>query len=202
MQRFYRVLSLPAQRIVDTDDRRQFPVDAEIQVGIRGGQRVIFLLLSLRDTAALVLKDKVGTSDDDLFVLYHNDLLYQCRPLLRVTCQQFFMPQILFMDDRMVKMPQVAEAILFAHFQGVKNMNFRTGHIDLIRQRCNEIGVKLVFAAFHGHIRPPAAQHVHKRLHIGFRLPHAFLKLFLQDTAFQLSIPDEGIEQGQEQRRL
>ena len=67
-------------------------------------------------------------------------------------------------------MPQVAEAILFAHFQGVKNMNFRAGHIDLIRQRCNEIGVKLVFAAFHGHIRPPAAQHVHKRLHIGFRL--------------------------------
>ena len=114
MQRFYRVLGLPAQGIVDADDRRQLPVDAEIQMGICGGQRVIFLLLSLRDTAALVLKDKVGTSDDDLFVLYHNDLLYQCRPLLRVTCQQFFMPQILFMDDRMVKMPQVAVTI---HYQ-------------------------------------------------------------------------------------
>ena len=43
---------------MDTDDRRQLPVDAEIQVGIRGGQRVIFLLFSLRDMAALVLKDK------------------------------------------------------------------------------------------------------------------------------------------------
>ena len=71
MQRFYRVLGLPAQRIVDTDDRRQLPVDAEIQMGICGGQRVIFLLLSLRDMAALVLKDKVGTADDDLFIFHH-----------------------------------------------------------------------------------------------------------------------------------
>ena len=71
MQRFYRVLSLPAQGIMDTDDRRQLPVDAEIQMGICGGQRVIFLLLSLRDMAALVLKDKVGTADDDLFIFHH-----------------------------------------------------------------------------------------------------------------------------------
>ena len=56
MQRFYRVLSLPAQRIVDTDDRRQLPVDAEIQVGIRGGQRVIFLLLSLRALSGIGLR--------------------------------------------------------------------------------------------------------------------------------------------------
>ena len=71
MQRFYRVLSLPAQRIVDTDDRRQLPVDAEIQVGIRGGQRVKFRLFSLRDAAALVLKDKVRAADNDLLALHH-----------------------------------------------------------------------------------------------------------------------------------
>ena len=56
---------------MDADDRRQLPVDAEIQMGICGGQRVIFLLLSLRDTTALVLKDKVGTADDDLFIFHH-----------------------------------------------------------------------------------------------------------------------------------
>ena len=71
VQRPYRLPCLPAQGIVDADDRRQLPVHAEIQVGIRGGQSVKFCLLSLRDAAALVLKDKVGTSDDDLLALHH-----------------------------------------------------------------------------------------------------------------------------------
>ena len=42
MQRFYRVLGLPAQRIVDADDRRQFPIDAEIQVEYAAGSASYF----------------------------------------------------------------------------------------------------------------------------------------------------------------
>ena len=40
-------------------------------MGVRGGQRVKFRLFSLRDAAALVLKDKVGAADDDLLALHH-----------------------------------------------------------------------------------------------------------------------------------
>ena len=40
-------------------------------MGIRGGQRVKFRLLSRRDAAALVLKDEVGAADDDLLALHH-----------------------------------------------------------------------------------------------------------------------------------
>ena len=71
VQRPHRLPCLPAQGIVDADHRRQLPVYAEIQLGIRGGQRVKFRLLSLRDAAALVLKDKVGAADDDLLALHH-----------------------------------------------------------------------------------------------------------------------------------
>ena len=47
----------------------------------------------------------------------------------------------------MCKMLLIPGTIFCAHFQGVKNMDLGTGHMDLIRQRGNKIGVELVFAA-------------------------------------------------------
>ena len=55
------------------------------------------------------------------------------RPLLRVTGQQFLVLQVLLMENRMCKMLLIPGTLFCAHFQGVKNMDFGTGHMDLIR---------------------------------------------------------------------
>lgn len=67
------------------------------------------------------------------------------RPLHRMTGQQFLVLQVLLMENRMCKMLLIPGTIFCAHFQGVKNMDFGTGHMDLIRQRGNKIGVELIY---------------------------------------------------------
>lgn len=66
------------------------------------------------------------------------------RPLFRVAGQQLLVLQVLLMKNRMRKMPLIAGAIFFAHFQGVEDMDLGAGHMDIIRQRGDKIGIKLV----------------------------------------------------------
>ena len=68
-------------------------------------------------------------------------------PLFRVAGQQLLVLQVLLMENRMCKMRLIPGTIFCAHFQGVKNMDFGTGHMDLIRQRGDKIGIELVFTA-------------------------------------------------------
>ena len=84
------------------------------------------------------------------------------RPLLRVTGQQFLVLQVLLMENRMCKMLLIPGTVFFAHLQGVKDMDLGTGHMDLIRQWSDKIGVELIFTALHGHIRAGIAKHFQK----------------------------------------
>ena len=59
----------------------------------------------------------------------HNTF-HQLRPLRRIARQQLLMPQILLVEDRMGEVPLIAGAVFRAHFQGVKDMDFRTGNGD------------------------------------------------------------------------
>ena len=49
------------------------------------------------------------------------------RPLFRVAGQQLLVLQVLLMKNRMRKMPLIAGAIFFAHFQGVEDMDLGAG---------------------------------------------------------------------------
>lgn len=55
-------------------------------------------------------------------------------------------------------MPFRAGTVLFAHFEGIENMNFRVLHIDLVRQRRDKVGAKLIFAALLRYIGVCAAR--------------------------------------------
>ena len=51
---------------MDTDNRRQLSVNAKIQVGICRRKGIIFRLLTLRDMAALIVKDKMRAANENL----------------------------------------------------------------------------------------------------------------------------------------
>ena len=68
-------------------------------------------------------------------------------------------------------------------------MDLGTGHMDLIRQRSDKIGVELVFAALHGHIRPGIAKHFQKSLDIIPRLFSTLVQTFLEKFRLNLSVP-------------
>ena len=59
-------------------------------------------------------------------------------------------------------MPLIPGTVFFAHFQGVEDMDLGAGHMDIIRQRGDKIGIELVFAALHGHIRAGLTEHFQK----------------------------------------
>ena len=44
----------------------------------------------------------------------------------------------------MCKMLLIPGTVFFAHLQGVKDMDLGTGHMDLIRQRSDKIGIELI----------------------------------------------------------
>ena len=71
MQRLYGSTSFLPQRIVDADHGGQLSGDAQVQVGIGFRQVVEFLLITLRDMAALILKHEVGAADQHRFALDH-----------------------------------------------------------------------------------------------------------------------------------
>ena len=71
MERLHSGLRLPAQRVVDADDGGELAGDAEVEVGILGGQGVELCLLAGGNAAALVFEDKVRAADEDLFLIHH-----------------------------------------------------------------------------------------------------------------------------------
>ena len=81
-------------------------------------------------------------------------------------------------------------------------MDLRARDVDVAGQRGDEIGIELIFAALLGDIGPRAAHHPQKSLYIGshFRPPPG--QLLLQKAAFELPVPDDGVDQGQQQRGL
>lgn len=66
------------------------------------------------------------------------------RPLFWVAGQQLLVLQVLLMKNRMYKMLLIPGTIFCAHFQGVEDMDLGAGHMDLIRQRGDKIGIELV----------------------------------------------------------
>ena len=102
----------------------------------------------------------------------------------------------------MCKMLLIPGTIFCAHFQGVKNMDFGTGHMDLIRQRGNKIGVELIFTALHGHIRAGIAKHFQKSLDIIPRLSGTLLQTLLEKFRLNLSVPHHRVDQWQQKIRL
>ena len=114
------------------------------------------------------------------------------RPLLRVAGQQLLVLQVMLMENRMCKMLLIPGAVFCAHFQRVENMDLGAGHMDLIRQRSNKIGVELVFAALHGHIGASLAEHFQKGLDIIPRLPGALIQTLLEKFCLELSILHHG----------
>ena len=126
--------------------------------------------------------------------LVKNNTLYQFSPLLRITCQKLLMPQLLLMNDRMGKMPLIAGAVLFSHFQRVKNVNLRARHIKLVRQRCDKIGIKLIFTAPLCHVLPCAAEHCHECFSVTAHLRRPFFQLLLQKPAFESAVPNKRID--------
>lgn len=74
------------------------------------------------------------------------------RPLFRVAGQQLLVLQVLLMKNRMYKMLLIPGTVFFAHFQGVEDMDLGAGHMDIIRQRGDKIGIELILSALHGYI--------------------------------------------------
>ena len=70
MEGSYRVHRLDAQGVRDTDNCGQYAADRQIQVAVLLRQGVEGVLLSRRDSAALILKDEVGTANDDPPAVY------------------------------------------------------------------------------------------------------------------------------------
>lgn len=66
------------------------------------------------------------------------------RPLFRVAGQQLLVLQVLLMKNRMYKMLLIPGTVFFAHFQGIEDMDLGAGHMDIIRQRGDKIGIELV----------------------------------------------------------
>ena len=48
--------------------------------------------------------------------------------------QQLLVLQILLVNDGMREVLQIARAVLLAHFERVKYVNLRAGHVDFVRQ--------------------------------------------------------------------
>ena len=67
-----------------------------------------------------------------------------------------------------------------------------------MQQWCDQIGIKLIFAALHRHIKPCTTKHSHEGFyiiaHFFFPLPEALL----QESAFELSISNQRIDQRQQ----
>ena len=59
-------------------------------------------------------------------------------------------------------------------------MDFGTGHMDLIRQRSDKIGVELIFTALHGHIRAGLTEHFQKGFDIIPRLSGTLIQTLLE----------------------
>ena len=78
--------------------------------------------------------------------LWHNAFYMLC-PLPWIAGQKILVLQVLLVNDRVRKVPLVADPVFFLHFQGVENVDLRPGHINLVRQRRHEIGIELVLAA-------------------------------------------------------
>ena len=70
MEGSYRIHRLDAQGVRDTDNCGQYAADRQIQVAVLLRQGVEGVLLSRRDSAALILKDEVGTANDDPPAVY------------------------------------------------------------------------------------------------------------------------------------
>ena len=104
------------------------------------------------------------------FLSSMDDALDQLHPMSGLTGQQFFMLQVLLVQGRMGEVPLVPGTVLFSHFQGMEDMNFRAGHVDPVRQRRDQVGIELVFAAALRNVRTCAAHHFHK----GFGIRAAF----------------------------
>ena len=102
------------------------------------------------------------------------------------------------MQNRMGKVPHVARAIFGAHLQRVKHVNLRR-RVDMIRQRRNQVGIELVFAAFSRDKGPHAAEHLHERRGIFSLFAHRPLHLFSQKAQLKLPIPNQRIKQRHEQ---
>lgn len=63
----------------------------------------------------------------------------------------------------------------------------------------DQVGIKLIFAAAQGYIGPGVAQHLQKRRYIAVGL--TLCQALLQERAFELSVPNQGINQGQQLER-
>ena len=72
-------------------------------------------------------------------------------PLFRVACQKLFMLHRMVPDIRIHKMSSVAVFVFLPHLHGIKTVNFRSGHINIIFQRRHHIGKELVENARIGH---------------------------------------------------
>ena len=130
-----------------------------------------------------------------------DDALDQLHPMPGLTGQQFFMLQVLLVQGRMGEVPLVPGMVLFSHFQGMEDMNFRAGHVDGVRQRGDEIGIDLVFAAFFRNIRSCAAEHIQKR-RAALHLPAAPVHPLLNRAAFEGSVVNQRIQKRQQDRCL
>lgn len=53
----------------------------------------------------------------------------------------------------------IAGAVLFAHLERVEDVNFRPRHVELVRQRRNEVGIELILAALLRQIGPRPAEY-------------------------------------------
>ena len=124
------------------------------------------------------------------------------RPLLRVAGQQLLVLQVLLMENRIRKMLLIPGTVFCAHLQGVEDMDLGTGHMDLIRQRGDKIGIELIFAALHGHIGTSLAKHFQKSLDITPRLFGTLIQTLLEKFCLELSIPNHGVDQWQQNIRL
>ena len=102
----------------------------------------------------------------------------------------------------MCKMLLIPGTIFCAHFQGVKNMDLGTGHMDLIRQRSDKIGIELIFTALHGHIRAGLTEHFQKGLDIIPRLSGTLIQTLLEKFCLKLSVPYHRVDQWQQKISL
>ena len=110
------------------------------------------------------------------------DLFYQGAPFPWVNSEKFFMTHIVCMDDGILKNAPVALQVFFAHPCGVEDMDRGLAVVNVMRERCSEVGLKLTLQALFGnetHIIFIAAGDRNKGSVVRVRIGHLFSIAFL-----------------------